>query len=733
MASSYHWVTERCHVGRIGQGAERLAGYAPPPQRSMGRGDAKADPGRRIIGHRAAHRRASSPPAARDRATPPTPSTVRAETTTTTVAAARHAAAGRPRTPAWPTQLGGQPPAPSLRHARRSARACCRSRATSSPSPTRDRHRPAGRLPGRADAGQRLGGVAIDPAEWNRNDGFSPNTPILTYVDGVDPAGSALPSWTDLGASLADDSPVVLVDMATGERIPLWAELDAKAAETADRLLVIHPAVPLAEGHHYAVALRGLVRADGRAVDPSAAFRAYRDRIGRTRLARGSAAAMEDTFAALGSAGIARADLFLAWNFTVASTRNVAERMLGIRDDAPRDRSATAPDVHRRRGRSGTPTPTGSSPARSAAPFEVPNYLSGDGGAGQRLLLRRRRPHRARRDPATERHVARRRSSATSRPSRSTAGADADPSRALRPRAAREQRRDRRRQRAADGQRAQRGLLRHQVGGDERGRHPQRHRARSRTSRRSRTVADRLQQGVLNAIFLGRLMTARPGITSRLSSFAGVTLDLDHLDFDGNSQGGIMGLMLTAVSPDIERAVLGVPGMNYSLLLPRSVDFDDYESVFAAGLPERPRPHDHPRPAPDAVGSRRRCAATSNTSPPTPIRGRRPRRCCSHVALGDHQVTQLAALDRGAGPRRPVPRSRSPRRAGCGADTVTFGLEPIADVPLRRVGDRAVGLRLARDPARAVALPRRARPPRGSASRSPTPAPRRRPSCSTTS
>ena len=52
-------------------------------------------------------------------------------------------------------------------------------------------------------------------------------------------------------------------------------------------------------------------------------------------------------------------------------------------------------------------------------------------------------------------------------------------------------------------------------------------------------------------------------------------IDTAHLDYDGNSQGGIMGLMLAAVSPDIERAVLGVPGMNYSLLLPRSVDFDD--------------------------------------------------------------------------------------------------------------------------------------------------------------
>jgi hypothetical protein len=62
-------------------------------------------------------------------------------------------------------------------------------------------------------------------------------------------------------------------------------------------------------------------------------------------------------------------------------------------------------------------------------------------------------------------------------------------------------------------------------------------------------------------------------------------IDTAHLYFDGNSQGGIMGGMLAAVSPDIERAVLGVPGMNYGLLLPRSVDFDDYESVFEPAYP----------------------------------------------------------------------------------------------------------------------------------------------------
>ena len=51
-----------------------------------------------------------------------------------------------------------------------------------------------------------------------------------------------------------------------------------------------------------------------------------------------------------------------------------------------------------------------------------------------------------------------------------------------------------------------------------------------------------------------------------------------------------MGMALAGVSPDIDRAVLGVVGMNYGLLLPRSVDFDSYEAIFEPAYPERPRP-----------------------------------------------------------------------------------------------------------------------------------------------
>ena len=82
------------------------------------------------------------------------------------------------------------------------------------------------------------------------------------------------------------------------------------------------------------------------------------------------------------------------------------------------------------------------------------------------------------------------------------------------------------------------------------------------------TLADRAQQGFVNFMYVGRWMLKR--------DWGDLDVDQTRLFYDGNSQGGIMGGALTALAPDFDRAVLGVPGMNYSTLLRRSVDFDLY-------------------------------------------------------------------------------------------------------------------------------------------------------------
>jgi hypothetical protein len=158
------------------------------------------------------------------------------------------------------------------------------------------------------------------------------------------------------------------------------------------------------------------------------------------------------------------------------------------------------------------------------------------------------------------------------------------------------------------------------------------------------TIADRLQQGILNGLFLGRAMAHPQGFASNplLQTGGRPIVQTGQVAFDGNSQGGIMGGALTAFAPDYERAVLGVPAMNYSVLLPRSVDFDTYANFFNPAYAdelERPIVLDLAQIMWDR-GEANGYAhhMTSDPLPNTPSH-----KVLLHVAFGDHQVSQFQA------------------------------------------------------------------------------------------
>jgi hypothetical protein len=89
-------------------------------------------------------------------------------------------------------------------------------------------------------------------------------------------------------------------------------------------------------------------------------------------------------------------------------------------------------------------------------------------------------------------------------------------------------------------------------------------------------LADRSQQGQLDFLYLQRLMANPKGFASNPDfQYADHTsfIDTSGVFYDGNSQGGIYGGTVCAVSIDVKHCTLGVNGMDYSILLPRSTDF----------------------------------------------------------------------------------------------------------------------------------------------------------------
>jgi hypothetical protein len=483
-------------------------------------------------------------------------------------------------------------------------------------------------------------GVRIDPAEWNRNDGFSPNAAILTYLEGLDFEASNLPTWTDLGGSLADDATVVIVDADTGERIPLWAEPDAKAAADEDRMLVIYTAVPLLERGHYVVGLRGLVGTDGQLLEAGPVFRAYRDGLDTgIEAIEARRPAMDLALTALERAGISRGELQLAWEFRVASEESIAGRVLHIRDETLSQLGDSAPAFTAEV----SPEPPEGIAIMVDGTFTVTNWLTGDGSPGNRFEYG---------DGVTptgdEMPVANGTIEAPFRCAISNATVEGtEPARI-----------------AQYGH----GLLgsHHEVTAGNVRAFSNEHNvvfcatkwagmseddipnaiASLQDISNFPSMADRMQQGLLNQIVLGRLMTKPDGLASHpaFQRADGTPLiDISTLAYDGNSQGGIMGLALAAVSPDFERAVLGVPGMNYSLLLPRSVDFDTYEAVF---IPSYPNDLDRKLIISmlQMLWDRGEGAGYVQHVTSDPYPGTPAKQVLLHPAFGDWQVTEISAM-----------------------------------------------------------------------------------------
>jgi len=101
-------------------------------------------------------------------------------------------------------------------------------------------------------------------------------------------------------------------------------------------------------------------------------------------------------------------------------------------------------------------------------------------------------------------------------------------------------------------------------------------------------LPERTSQGMLRALLLMRLAQQPNFQKDPAMTFAGKQV-LDSTSsryYYGNSNGGILGTVYSALSTDVARTCLGVPGGGYSLLLPRSKDFQPYFAIIKDHYPD---------------------------------------------------------------------------------------------------------------------------------------------------
>jgi hypothetical protein len=493
-------------------------------------------------------------------------------------------------------------------------------------------------------------GVRINPRELNRNDGFSPGQTIMTRVPRLDLRTTKAAPVSDVARSLARRAPIMVINARTLRRQLIWAELDRQA--TGDEVtLNIHPARNFRDGERYIVVLRDLKDSDGRTLRPDAAFRAIRDGRASGALAK-RARRLEPVLDRLERAGIRRKTLYRAWDFTVASTRNLTERALAIRDDA----FAQLGDFKLADGRV-----KGDPPAFRIDRVEELRPCGADGcqeGEDDRLLrivdgtvtvpcyLDRAGC------PPRSRFNYRRRGD--TRPSQQPGNVIDAPFECVVPRAA-----QRRPARIALYGHGLLGAYREVRAGNVRDMAQEHDMVFCATYEIGMSeqdiafaasvlqdlslfpaIADRLQQGMLNGLYLGRLMIHRKGLRTS-PAFAGL-LDTSRLYYDSNSQGAIFGGGLAALAPDFTGAVLGVPGMNYSVLIPRSKDFNRFLPVMAGAYPSQ---LDRMLifSMIQALWDRGETNGYANHITRAPLPDTPSKRILLEVALGDHQVTQIQA------------------------------------------------------------------------------------------
>jgi hypothetical protein len=405
----------------------------------------------------------------------------------------------------------------------------------------------------------------IDPASWNSWDGFSPMTTLIAqFTSVIDPVNLA--SWRNPGASLASDSPTVLIDVDSGERIAHFAEIeDSPDVAAGHTTLYVRPAARLQENHHYAVGIRGLRTKEGASVPPTTEFAALRDR----QDSRIDAGWYErDVFGPLAKAGVERAGLLLAWDFRTASGETAWGDVVRMRDDA----FAMAGGA----GLGCTVSSSVEDPAdtvilrRIDGTITVPNFIQGT-------------------------RIAR---STTNRPM--IVGTTEVPFIAMIPRSV--------------GTKAPIWIYGHGLFSqrDEVLRDSTRDTASAGKAVIAATdftglsgteesvaigafldpntfsdIVDPLRQSYINTLLLPRTLAGACASLPEFQVGGAPIIDGTRAGYYGNSMGGTIGTSLAALSPDISRFVLGVAGMDLPVQMPRNYAWPRIEGVFKAAWSRR--------------------------------------------------------------------------------------------------------------------------------------------------
>jgi hypothetical protein len=458
---------------------------------------------------------------------------------------------------------------------------------------------------------ENVSGVHINPQYQNQNDGFSPGSVVMINIPNLSIANSKIATSTNI--ALSDCSmagvlsnraaPIVLWNVTTKKCVPYFAELDAQDTNTATQLLLIHPAVNYTEGDRIDVLLRNLYSTSGTLIP---------------RLA-GEIAALKGTMHPKTRGehlkwlvdkdlkSFNQTHLYAAWDFSVISAggtsttkfsdNNLADPALTMRDQAFKLVGTTAP-VYRIYSDQVVGTEL-----QIAGSFQVPTFLTNCPSTQSAEFASTDTAQCGTMNvdknglPLLEKSTLSTGSSPTWSnqiwanficvlPTSISSAGPALPTlygHGLLGNAT-----------EVAGSSFVEGVAQNMMGcatdWDGMSANDTLHVAAALQNMSNFNVdVDHMLQGFLNFQFLARLINETDGfaVNPDFQSAGVARFQVGKCQYQGYSQGGIMGGALSAISNEWSRAVLGVPGENYGgLLLNRSVDWSELEAVYDPAYPD---------------------------------------------------------------------------------------------------------------------------------------------------
>ncbi len=418
----------------------------------------------------------------------------------------------------------------------------------------------------------------IDGTQWQRMDGYAVGGAILVHFANVDLAGIA--SETDMSPSLAADAKIRLWSVKGGKwtRVPYWVELDQSEEDPARKLMNIRPGVIPDAGTRYVVAMTGLQDTTGKAFKPSPAFDALLSGLTIGSNLGKRQAQFDALFAELKTQGLEKSALLLAWDFVTASDHAMHDDMLAMRDQAMKIVGEKGPELTVTAVDNYTVEQNADIAAEVRGTFHAPNFMDDHPlGSAKAYVIHR----------------------------------------------------------GTDGKPAQNGWVDmpfwvriprdavngvpfglNQYGHGLNGTGAQVHGGfNGKIGQKSKliafacnwtgmsepdtpgviqmimdfsefsTLSDHLQQGMMESLILMRGMRERLDQLPEIQKL-GVKVDKKRTYYTGISQGGIYGGTYMALSQDVTRGHLGVPGHSYSLLLQRSTDFEAFLMLIKGSYPD---------------------------------------------------------------------------------------------------------------------------------------------------